>query len=42
MKLNNLGTSAKPLYEEFIESMQNEGFEFITIKEYSKIKGFLK
>ena len=42
MKLKNLGSPAKPLYEKYIQNMQNNGFESVTIKEYCKIKGFLK
>ena len=42
IKLVNLGESAKPLYEELIRYFNDADFQYITIREYCRIKGFLK
>ena len=42
IKLKNLGSAAKPLYEEMITYFNNIDFKYSTIKEYCHNQGFLK
>ena len=42
IKLINLGENAKPLYEELLQYFIKRKFNAITMKDYCKLKGFLK
>jgi peptidoglycan/xylan/chitin deacetylase (PgdA/CDA1 family) len=42
LKTKNLGESAKPLFERELEFFKQKKYEFLTIRDYCKLKGFIK